>query len=106
MRPNKVSNWLYNENGNYILYGDGYFISYNPSTKYTFQRNRKGARYRAEPDCEETALYISETNSWLVLNGDFRREYEICETIGQCKTTFRRYAPRYRSKFCSGIDSL
>lgn len=107
MKPPKISNWLYNSrSGNYILYGDGFFLSYNPSTQYTFRRNRKGFQYLDEPDTEETALYITQTGSWLILNGDFRKEFEVCVTANQCKTVFKRYVSKYRSSFSTGIDSL
>lgn len=105
-----ISNWLYNQdNGNYLLFGDGYFISYNPSTLWTFKLKRindPSFKFNEEEETEETAIYIEATNSYLILNGDFRLEYEECSTLEQCKEVFRKFESIYRSRYCSGIDSV
>lgn len=64
---------------NYTLDGDGFYISWLPSTKHImgtrsrmFEGDDKGAG--------ETALcnpgLKDEHQKWLILNGDFRKEYE------------------------------
>ena len=102
------SNWLVTETGVHILAGDGYRITYNPSTIYTFNLKKiKDPQFQFEEDIdtEETALYINATDSYLILEGDFRKAFEKCHTIEECKQIFWKYAPLYKSKYCSGIDA-
>lgn len=104
-----ISNWLLTENGIYLLIGDGYRITYNPSTLYTFNLKKFNDplfQFDEDEETEETSLYINETNSYLILDGDFRYVYEECQTLEECKAVFKMYAPWYRSKYCSGIDSM
>jgi hypothetical protein len=108
-KPITISNWFLTDTGIYLLIGEGYRITYNPSTLYTFNLKKiKDPLFQFEEDeeTEETALYINATDSYLILDGDFRNEYEVCTTLKQCKAVFKKYAPRYRSKYCSGIDSI
>lgn len=103
-----ISKWLLTDKGIYLLFGDGYRITYNPSTLYTFSlKKSKDPLFQFEEDeeTEETALYINETDSYLILDGDFRNVYEECETLEECITVFKKYAPWYQSKYSTGIDS-
>lgn len=97
-----VSDWMVTESGVYILQGDGYRITYNPSTLYTFNyRKMRDPDFQFEEDVEteETALYIQEEGRYCILDGDFREEFQACTTLRQCLIVFQRYAPRYRSKW-------
>ena len=107
-RNNNIKNWILTENGVYLLVCDGYRITYNPSTLYTFNKRKMKDplfQFDSDVDTEETALYINETDSYLILDGDFRKEYTKCNTLAQCKEIFKIYEPWYRSKYCSGLDS-
>lgn len=58
---------------NYLLEGEGFYISYNshPGGGINF--------FMADDGRDETALCIEKENGdrlWLILNGDFRKEYE------------------------------
>lgn len=66
---------------NLVLDGNGFYISYNPNTfnghgEITDIANALGALIREEKhtDGEETALFGN--NTWYILTGDFRKEYE------------------------------
>ncbi len=103
-----ISNWLLTDKGIYLLVGDGYRITYNPSTLYTFSlKKSKDPLFQFEEDeeTEETALYINATDSYLILDGDFRSVYEECQTLEECIAVFKKYAPWYQSKYCSGPDA-
>ena len=59
--------------GNYVLDGDGFFISYQPNPcpmGVTF--------FASDNYSDETALVVpsDSKNKWRILNGDFRKEYE------------------------------
>jgi len=99
LEPN--NKWTLSESGNYCLYGNGYFISYNPSIHYTLKFKSKEFydKFKEDEDPEETALYIYKTDKWLILNGDFRKEYEVCKTPAQCASVFLMYAPHFKSKW-------
>lgn len=97
-----ISNWLVTDSGVYILFGDGYRITYNPSTLYTFNyRKMRDPDFRFEEDfdSEETALYIQETDCYCILDGDFRKDFEACATLKQCLLMYEKLAPWYRSKW-------
>lgn len=54
------------ESGIYILFGEGYRITYNPSTLYTFNyKKMRDPEFRFDEDAdeEETSLYIQEKDS-------------------------------------------
>lgn len=66
---------------NLVLKGQGFYISYNPNTfnghgELTDIANRLASLVGAEEvtDGEETALFGN--NTWYILTGDFRKEYE------------------------------
>ncbi len=93
--------WQITEHGSFILNKEDYMISYNPSTESSFIKqgyDNMNDLYDLQ-DTEETALYIRETGQYLILNGDFRNEYECCENLNQCLEVYNREAPLYRSKW-------
>jgi len=107
-KTNYKNKWVITDTGVHILLKEGYRITYNPSTIYTLNLKRiKDPKFKFEEDVdtEETALYINSTDSYLILEGDFRKAFERCKTKEECKEVFRKYSPLYRSKFCSGIDA-
>lgn len=107
-KPKNEGKWIITDTGVHMLLGIGYRISYNPSILYTMNLKRiKDPKFTFEEDedVEETAFYINSTDSYLILEGDFRKAYERCKNIEECRQVFRKYSPMYRSKFCSGIDA-
>lgn len=59
--------------GNYVLDGDGFFISYNPNPGAGI------SSFAADNGGDETALCAGKKDSdieYRILNGDFRAEYE------------------------------
>lgn len=87
---------------NEILTGDGFYISYNP--KPCFDSNF----IKSDGGQAETALCIrrSGKNHWLILNGDFRREYEAAFLIGlgACLSVWTKYKETHASTWSSTTD--
>jgi len=107
--PRNHKRWLLSDSGVYMLIGNGYRITYNPSTIYTLNKQKIKDplfKFDQDEDTEETSLYINATDSYLILEGDFRKEYQKCDTVEQCKNVFKIYEPWYRSKYSSGLDSI
>lgn len=93
--------WEITEYGSFILHRENFMISYNPSTETSFIKQgyeNINELYDLQ-DTEETAVYIRETGQYLILNGDFRNEYEQCETLQECLEIYNRESPLYRSKW-------
>lgn len=59
--------WEYAGSGNYVLDGDGFYISYSPNTSML-------GPFSGDGGGDETAL--CKDGTFLVLNGDFRDDYE------------------------------
>lgn len=89
--------WEETPSGTFVLKRDNYYISYNSSVESTFLINQE--LYNEDNDCEETALYIQDTGQYLILNGDFRNDYENCESLEECIAMYQKHAPLYRSKW-------
>lgn len=78
---------------NYLLKGEGFFISYNPNTGdghagLTDLVNVLGGNVK---DGEETALYHEAGEIWYILEGDFRSEYTkaFFEGYAACKKVYQ-----------------
>lgn len=84
-------------NGNEILDGDGFFVSYNPNPaggnslctmlgKLAAVTTGDGAFAIQQP---ETALVVD--GKFMILNGDFRQDYEglVPQGLEACKTFFK-----------------
>ncbi len=92
MTWNKIKN-------NYVLEGNGYYIAYNPQTgadrgpDFTSMANmlatfcEPGTNFK---DGEETALRDKINNEWYILEGDFRKEYEVCSTLEECMEVYNK----------------
>lgn len=97
----KASNrWVITKNGIHILVKAGYLISYNPSTLQTFKLYKlknPAFRFDETTDTKETALYIAKKDCYLVLDGDFRKEFEACANLMQCLLVYKQLALKYRS---------
>lgn len=82
---------------NEILQFDGYYISYNPDTQKDHLGMTGIANMMAslvDPDLsfkdgEETALYNEKTSVWYILEGDFRKEYEACNSFEECLEVYK-----------------
>jgi len=60
-----------NPNGsNYVIECDGFYLSYNPAP---FEGS---GVFAGDKGSDETALRIEQGGAWLILNGDYRTEYE------------------------------
>ncbi len=64
--------WTKTSQGNSVLDGDGFFVSYNPSPGMGL------SMFKGDGGSDETALVRpdDEKNKYRILNGDFRQEYE------------------------------
>lgn len=89
--------WEETSSGTFLLRKEGFYISYNPSVESTFLINQE--LFDEDTDIEETALYIHQTGQYLILNGDFRNDYEPCQTLDECLDIYHKYAPLYKSKW-------
>lgn len=69
--------WIMNGR-NYLLEGDGFYISYNPDTSDSHMLTGLGNMIGADlDDGEETALVKKgDPNIYSILTGDFRDDYE------------------------------
>ena len=68
-------------NNNYIISKKGFYISYNSDTSAKTLADPYGLSEVIGNLCgldsgEETALVLKKTNSYYILEGDFRKEYE------------------------------
>lgn len=86
----RKAEWKIQEN-NSLLEGDGFFISYVADTSKTFRMeltelaNLMGNLVDVNfKDGEETALCVidGKAREWLILEGDFRKEYEEAFPLG------------------------
>lgn len=79
--------------GNYVVNGPDFYISYNPSTQdhygFTELGNILGGNLK---DGEETALLDRKTNTWMILEGDFREEYikVFSKGLKECKKIYKK----------------
>lgn len=55
---------------------EGYYLSYNPDP--------------LAGDSDETALYLYDSDEFLILNGDFREEYEKCKSLKECMEVYEK----------------
>jgi hypothetical protein len=102
MGKNRSSRWKITNNGVHVLDRVGYRISYNPSTLHTFRWYKsKHTEFQFEKftDSKETALYIAKKDCYLVLDGDFRKEFEACANLMECLLMYKQLAQKYRSKW-------
>lgn len=93
---------------NFVLSGDGFYISYNPSTgsdplgsSLTELGNILASMAGEEPleDGEETALCYD--GRFDILKGDFRAEYEKAfpKGLAECKKVFKKHEKTARSNW-------
>lgn len=88
---------------NEVLSGDGFYISYNPNTAIGHADVTKLMNFFGEDvrDGEETALYHKPSDTWKILEGDFRKEYEEAFIGGYkaCKEVYERNKKDHRSNW-------
>lgn len=82
--------------GNYILKGDGFFISYNPAPGSGF------SLFASDGGGSETAL-CKDGDYW-ILNGDFRDQYEALVPSGfeRCILYFESQKGEFGSSWTDG----
>ena len=96
-----------NPNGgtNYVLEGDGFYLSFNaaPCADMSFFRSDSGG--------SETALAVEDGKPdggtlWLILNGDFRKEYEeaFARGIEGCLAVYESHRSTKRSSWSTDYD--
>jgi len=90
--------------GNEVLRGEGFFVSYRGSmhepTGMLGALNALGGVFGLETKSEETALCRpNETAKYLVLNGDFREEYEaaVPKGLAACLAVYEKHKAECRS---------
>jgi len=89
---------------NDVLAGEGFHVSYihrtGANTKaFTEIFNQLGEEVK---DGEETALYLEEEKLWLILEGDFRKQYEKAfpKGIEACRAVYNKNI-KHRSNWSS-----
>lgn len=87
--------WI-NNGHNYILMYDWGYISYNPQTQDYFELTELVNSLLGEDklkdglkDGEETAIYDKQGDVWYILEGDFRKKLEKCETLEKCLEVYK-----------------
>jgi len=89
---------------NYLLSDKEFYISYNPNTTedhmsgmFTDLGNTIGMNVK---DGEETALYHEKNDKWMILEGDFRKEYEKAfPSYRECKKVYTKNKKEHRSNW-------
>lgn len=86
------------------LEGDGFYISYNPDTSQLGVDELTGISYVGN-ELRETAL--CRYAATLILNGDWRQQYEdrVDEGWDACYQFYRSKKPRYGSTWSSDYDN-
>lgn len=91
--------WEQTSHGNYIKKIGGVFLSYRPEVMPNVLDDIivgfGGAEDRTGKD--ETALKVD--GIWMILNGDFRSEYDECKTLEECLAVYEKNKEKYRSGF-------
>lgn len=88
---------------NEVLVGKGFYISYNPHTgkDHNFLTDLGNLLGGDLKDGEETALYLEKRHLWLILEGDFRKEYEAVFSKGlkACEAVYKKHKESKRSNW-------
>ncbi len=77
-------------NNNEVISFDWGYLSYNPQTTKSPLTDLAniistlGDLGKTFIDGEETAIFSREKNDFYILEGDFRKELEACETLEEC----------------------
>ena len=83
---------------NYILEGDGFYISYNSAPW-----GGVFPMFAADNNSDETALCIEKGDQILgyILNGDFRKDYEqvVNQGLNACMEIYKKYKKKYNSSW-------
>lgn len=99
-----MANWKHNMgmfgSGNYVLSGDGFFISYNPAP------GGRNGLFISDDGGAETAL--CRDGAYHILNGDFRDEYEalIDEGFDACKRFYESQKADHNSSWSNEAPQL
>lgn len=91
--------WQITSRGNFILEGDGFDISYNPSADHEL-----GGAFKPDTLAGETALVNSNDKiEYRILNGDFRKEYEkvIDKGFKACLAVYNKHKKLHNSSWTS-----
>lgn len=89
--------WKETGGGNRILRFDDFYVSYNPNPSL----NPGMALFAMFGDNtrEETALKSDTGPEFFVLNGDFRADYEACDTYEQALAVYQKHKAEHRSQW-------
>lgn len=83
--------------GNLMLKRDGYHISYNEDPSASLIGFGGFFDLFGDNTKEETALCFND--NYLILNGDFRREYERCQSLGEAMAVYNKLKSKYGSEW-------
>lgn len=87
----KKSKWK-NNLVNSILIRKGYFISFNPMPVI-------GGVGPETALCKNVGNNIFGRGEMLILNGDFRNQYEKCKSYAECEKFYKSKKAKYRSSW-------
>ena len=99
-----MNKWIKAGGGNYILDGNGFYISYNPNpgggTIFP------GIGWGSDTGGAETAL-VKDGKFW-ILNGDWRAEYEVAAKVGfnACMHIYQSHKEKYDSSWSTDNNEL
>jgi len=92
-----MKNWIKGGPFNQVLEGKGFFISYNPRPGQMF------GGWVADDGGDETALVRTGKgrNTYYILNGDFRKDYEklINDGFVACKKFYDKKRKKFKSSW-------
>ena len=96
---------------NYVLDGDGFFISYNPNPGVAiFSKSLSGMEisfFTGDNNSDETALVKEDSDiKYRVLNGDFRAEYEklVSQGFEVCLAFYNKMKSEHNSSWTSQTE--
>lgn len=92
-----MKEWTTTHMGNKIVHGEGFMVSYNDFLNIS--GNTLGSAMGSDNRSAETALCFD--NTYLILNGDFRKEYEavIDEGLDACKKVYEAHSETNNSSW-------
>lgn len=93
-----ASQWIKTESGNEVLIGKGFYLSYNSNPQDSINKHF-GMNIIDPNPVPETAVYFIKNDYWLVLEGDFRKEFESCTSIIQCFLQFKKLQRKHGSRW-------
>src|SRR3990167_597729 len=96
MNIKQFKDWEATGVGNYVKRFGWGILSYNPDTAISAVKTNSvwleklATSLAEEKSGEETALYDEKEDKWMILSGDFRKQYDNCRSLGDCLKIYQK----------------